>query len=427
MERNDSLQPIQGKDRIQIIDVIRGMAIFGILLVNMAHFSYPDLYLSFVGDDNFFTQQWQLWDHVTHDVLYALVQSKFIMMFSFLFGFGMIIMMERAEAKGHKFVPLYLRRLFALLVFGTIHAFLIWDGDILTDYALLGFLLFLFRKRKPKTLIIWSISLLMLFGLSAVGMDVVSLSAQLELDMNLADDQVIETDRWTKEVEQNAKQALATYEGGSWMEIANQRIQDRMWYMSVNGMLSLNPLLYLLSNIPYFSMFLLGAAFAKLNIFHRPETHVRLLKRLWLTGLCVGLPLNIIGTMYGLTSPMLFGAPLLMFFYMTSLLFTFRSQLGQLVLNPLSAVGRTAFSNYIFQSVVCTLIYYNYGLGLYGKVYPFAGLGLTLIIFAAQVVISHLWLNYFNMGPLEWIWRLLTYGKLQPLRIRHLDSNGQQI
>src|SRR5690625_3922805 len=106
-----TLQPIQQNERIQHIDIIRGFAILGILLVNMAHFSYPDLYLHFIGQDNFFVNNWSTLDHVTNTLLNTFIQMKFITMFSFLFGFGMVMMMERSEAKAQKFVPLYMRRL----------------------------------------------------------------------------------------------------------------------------------------------------------------------------------------------------------------------------------------------------------------------------------------------------------------------------
>src|SRR5699024_9875775 len=243
----NDLHAIQEKSRIEHIDVIRGIAILGILLVNMAHFSYPDLYLLLIEPNNFFTKEWSTADQITTTLLDIFVQMKFILMFSFLFGFGMIIMMERAEEKGQKFGPIYIRRLLALLLFGTIHAFFIWDGDILTEYALLGFVLFLFRKRRPKTLLIWMIVFYALFALPIVLATAFSVKESAEM----AEFQT----EMAAESEQNAKQALQNYGEGTFIEIAKQRIHDRMYYMSMNGMASLNPILYFYVNIPYFSMF----------------------------------------------------------------------------------------------------------------------------------------------------------------------------
>lgn len=118
-----SLQPTLTNERIGVLDVLRGMAIFGILFVNLAHFSYPDMYLSMLGKENFFMDKWSEADFAAADILKFFIQTKCILLFSFLFGFGMVVMMERAENKGKRFVPLYVRRLMALLLFGTIHAF----------------------------------------------------------------------------------------------------------------------------------------------------------------------------------------------------------------------------------------------------------------------------------------------------------------
>lgn len=402
----NTLQPVQGKERIQIIDVLRGIAIFGILLVNMAHFSYPDLYLGMVGKENFFTNEWSKADHVVRQLLDIFIQMKFVFLFSFLFGFGMVVMMERTLEKGRRFVPVYARRLLILLLFGTIHAFFIWDGDILMDYALLGFVLLIFRKAKAKTLIIWAIVLYMLFALPFV-FSSFSSSTQPEMSEWQQTMQV--------EMEKEAKQALDVYGNGTFYEIAQQRIHDRMTYMSMNGMLTLNPLLFFYSSIPYFSMFLFGAAFAKSRILHAPNEKRKVLKVMWIVGFLVGIPANILFSMNDNQLFLLLGAPLMMFFYVATLTYLFHKTRVRKWLLPFSAVGKTAFTNYLMQSIIGTFIFYNFGLGLYGKVNPFVGLLLTVAIFSVQMIASHLWLKKFNFGPFEWVWRTMTYMKRQPL------------
>lgn len=175
----------------------------------------------------------------------------------------MVVMMERAARRGKRFVPLYARRLAALLLFGTVHAFLIWDGDILTEYALLGFVLLLFRKAKPKTLLIWAISLYLLFCIPFILSSFYQSNGQ----------------EWVQAVTQQAKQALHVYGSGSLKDIAEQRIHDRLVYMSSNGMLTYNPLNFFFASIPYFSMFLLGAAAAKSRYLHEPGKHRKGLKK----------------------------------------------------------------------------------------------------------------------------------------------------
>lgn len=403
-----SLQPTPPSERLHHIDVMRGLAILGILLVNMAHFSYPDMYLYLIGESNFFSESWSHADHLTRTLLDIFIQMKFITMFSFLFGFGMIMMMDRAEARGQKFVPLYVRRLLVLLLFGMIHAFFIWDGDILMDYALLGFVLLLFRKRKPKTILIWTIILYAMF--------IIPVALSTSLAYQESDEMLTWQEELKQEGELGAKQALETYSQGTFIEIVKQRIDDRIYYMSLNGMLALNPILYFFSNIPYFSMFLLGVYFAKRKILHNPNEHHTFLKKIWYLGLFIGLPLNILFGLYDNELFLLTGTPFLMLFYVISTLFLLNHSFGKRIITPFSGVGRTAFTNYIVQSIMATTIFYNYGLGLYGKVNPFLGLLISIGLFLLQLLVSNWWLKRYKMGPLEWLWRTMTYKSVQSFR-----------
>src|SRR5690625_3461043 len=357
---------MQQQNRIHQIDVMRGIAIFGILLVNMAHFSYPDLYLQMIDSDNFLKETWGKIDQLTVTFLDIFVQMKFITLFSFLFGFGMIIMMERTEAKGEKVLPVLFRRLLALFTFGMIHAFLIWDGDVLTDYAILGFILLIFIKRRPKTLLIWSIVLYAMFAIPLVLATVIPI------------EETPETIQWQIEMEaeseQNAKQAIQIYSSGTFLDIQKQRFHDRMYYMSMNGMATLNPLIYFFSNIPYFTMFLLGAYVAKRKILHEPKKHQSLLIKIWIIGLLIGVPSNILFGFFHNDLLLLLGAPFLMLFYLVSIVLLFQIKWSQKLLMPFAAVGRTAFTNYMMQLIIATTIFYHYGLGLYGKITPFYGL-----------------------------------------------------
>lgn len=405
------LQPIQPQERIEIIDIFRGIAILGILLVNIAHFSYPDLYLHMTGKEHFLMKNWHKLDFLIGDFLSIFVRMKFMMLFSFLFGFGMIIMMENALAKEQRFVPKYLRRLFVLLVIGIIHGFFIWDGDILTQYALLGFILLLFRKCKPRTLVIFSIVFYLLFSLPFIQSSFQTMAPEQEQAMMQYQEEMAQ--RFNDE----AKQALQAYGSGSFFEIVKQRVHDRIYYMAINGMLTMNPLLFFHASIPMFSLFLLGAAFAKKKIFHDPSKHLRLLKTLWLSGLLIGLPANI-AILWDKEVFLLLGAPLLMLFYVTSIVFLFHYQWGKQLLMPFAAVGRTAFTNYLMQSVIGTLIFYNYGLGLYGKVQPFMAVLIALGIFIFQMIVSNIWLTHYRYGPFEWVWRALTYGKRPAFRLK---------
>ncbi|BAB04475.1 DUF418 domain-containing protein [Halalkalibacterium halodurans] len=403
-----ALQPVAENERLPLLDVLRGVALLGILLVNMAHFSYPDLYLSFVGNEHFLSNTWHFTDHVTRFLLDVWIQMKFILLFSFLFGFGMAVMRERSLEKGTRFASMYVRRLIVLLLFGTVHAFFIWDGDILTDYALLGFVLLLFGRSKPKTLVIWALSLYLLFSIPFVLSSFVVETG--ENGMNEWEETM------KAEYESEAKQALEVYSNGTFSEIATQRIHDRMTYMSINGMLTFNPFIYFFSSIPYFSMFLLGAAFAKARILHDPDKHQRIHRILWIIGFIIGIGGNLLAALSNQQLYLLIGAPFLMLFYVTTLTYLVTKTSIARWFHPFATVGRMAFTNYLCQSLICTFLFYRYGLGLYGSVGPFVGTLMAFAIFAFQMALSLLWFRRYRTGPLEWIWRSLTYKKRLPMK-----------
>lgn len=396
--------PTAPQDRIVLLDALRGFAIFGILLFNMSYFSAP-LYLQMAG------MKWGsgIGDRATELLIRFFIQGKFYSLFSFLFGLGFAVQMLRATAKGVKFGSLYRRRLLALLLIGLVHAYLIWMGDILTIYALLGFLLLLFRSRKPKTLLVWAVLLLLVPVLLAAGMVVSGQSFGSPEDFAIL-----------------VENSIDAYSTGSFSEIMAQRAGDAA-FVTMGG----------LFNSPgIFSMFLLGAYFGRQQLFQDTASRLSFFRRIWLWGLGLGLVGNLIFTISmeyaDPTTPSLWmlvgmlgytvGAPGLCFFYISSFVMLWQNPTWQRRLFPLAAVGRTALSNYLFQSVVCTMIFYSYGLGFYGQVGPALGVGLAVVIFAVQIPLSRWWLGRFKFGPAEWVWRSLTYGQFQPMRVREVAA-----
>lgn len=396
------------EDRLEIVDAIRGFALFGILLVNMAHFSYPDVYLNEIGESNFFTKKWNGADFMTRFLLDLFVQTKFITMFSLLFGFGAVVMRERALRKGKMFVPVYIRRLFVLFLFGLIHSFFIWDGDILTDYALLGLILLLFQKSSGKTLLIWAAFFYLLYTLH---LGILAAAEQYDV-MNGGIDQ-----EYIERMEKEAEQSLQTYQKGGFADIFQRRIHDRLFYLSMSGLWPFHPHIYLLNMLPYLSMFLVGMAFAKQRLFHDPNKHMRLLKLVWIVGLLAGLPISAFSVAADHVY-LIVGAPFLMLFYVISFIFLSFRPFFKKIICFLAPAGRMSLTNYILQSMICTFIFYNIGLGLYGKVGPFAGLLLSIAVFAVQIIFSIVWFQHFRQGPLEWIWKTAAYLSAQPFRLR---------
>ncbi len=391
--------PVRGKERIEFVDILRGFALLGVLLMNMYGFSGQ-----MAGYTN--PLPLPLVDRAVVVLVRFLVEAKFYSMFSFLFGWGMAMQMTRAEARGTKFLPVFLRRLFILLIIGVLHSILIWDGDILTTYALFGFLLLLFRKRSGKVLLVTAVLVLLLsIALTVPGEAMDAFRGWYE---NLTD--FLRSDAHPESL----------YATGTYRQVTRLRIQDFFT--------GLSQVIYYFGNI--FGMFLLGLYVGKRRIFQEIRQHLPTLRKVVWICLALGLVFNAIFISVIVwprrvppeyhylvrVGGRTIGAPALMLFYVTGIILLIQRENWYRRLAPLANLGRSALSNYLLQSVVCTLIFYHYGLGLYGEIGPPLALILTLAIYWAQVRLSGWWFERFQFGPMEWVWRALTYGRRQPLR-----------
>lgn len=407
--RSQAPEPVTAAERLQTLDGLRGFALFGILLVNMALFSWP-IYQFALAEP--------IWtsgvDRFADWTVRVLAEGKFYPLFSFLFGLGVEIQMERAKARGAAFAGLYARRLLVLLGIGLLHAFLIWEGDILVLYALTGFLLLAFYRCRPGTLLVWAVIVLcipvMIYlaigGVMMVGSLVPMVAETIERE-------------WLKTAETYAFLAdhnVRVFAQGHFSEIFVERARNIVFLYSHSWLYAPTVL----------AMFLSGMYAGRRGIFQNIGIHRELVRRVTVMGLCVGLPLNLLHAFcYGMGGPvwvvamaaLAVGGPALCFFYVGALTLLLQRDSWLLRLRPVAAVGRMALSNYLLQSVICTTIFYSYGFGLYGSVGRTAGLALAVLIYAAQLPISVWWLSRFRYGPIEWLWRSLTYGRRQPLRL----------
>jgi uncharacterized protein len=415
---NFKAEPVRAQERIEVLDVIRGFALLGILIANMAWFSTPALYYEILGK-NMWTG---FWDTTTSWFINLLVQGKFYTMFSFLFGLGFAIFFERAKEKTAYPKFLFYRRLFILLIIGLAHAFFIWYGDVLVAYALLGFLLPLFFNRKPKTLIKWSISLFSVFllflflvmGLLALGKMFNESAINDSLQPFYAD------------MESRIDCSFHIYSQGTFAEIMSQRISDTLFAFNqiFTGIFVIFPL------------FLFGLYAGKKKFFQNIETNLILIRKIWKWSLVIGLTMSVVkfifknltgADFYSLYTAIhtgfgFLGDTGLCLFFMTSIILLYRNTKWVLKLKPLADMGKMALSNYLLQSIICTTIFYSYGLGLYGKVGVALGLVLAVVIFIAQIFISKYWFKRFQFGPVEWLWKSLTYGKFFGMKIRENAS-----
>ena len=412
-----TLAPVQQAERIQIVDILRGFALFGILLVNMAIFSHPFQTILFPADP---AMPW--YDRAAAWLIHFAAEGKFYSLFSLLFGLGLTLLMERIQARGGRFVPLYGLRLLVLLVIGAIHASLIWMGDILLMYALIGFLLILFRKARPRTLLIWAVILIaipLLFTAAATGL--VELGRAMPEGATQIDQAFAQTEAGYAA---DLARASRVYTSGTFLAVTEQRIYD---YSSM-GLTS-----FFVLGFNVLAMFLVGVWFGKRQVFQDLEANRPRFRKLLIWGLIVCIVGNATYATLIMTLPRFnpnwtlllatvaqgAGAPLLCLAYLSALaLLSLRPCWGAR-LKVLAPVGQMALTNYLMQSIICTLIFYGYVLGLFGKVGPAAGILLTVVIYLIQIPISHWWMKRFRYGPAEWLWRSLTYLKPQPMRRSH--------
>ncbi|MBA2693649.1 MAG: DUF418 domain-containing protein [Rubrobacter sp.] len=404
METSGRVSPVRGSERVVALDVLRGMGIVGILLVNIGIFS---------GTQKLFptapAEPLPVYDRIVEFLISAFAEGKFISTLAFLFGLGFAWQGMRAEERGESSGRLLLKRVSVLALFGLVHATLIWSGDILLAYGLMGFVLILFRRRRPKTLLIWA-------GI-AVGLPLALLLAATALFavfLAVGDpDQIAQSGAGTFPfAERVSESAFEAYNSGSYPEMVMQRLRELS--LLAFGAFFILPFV--------FAMMLAGAAVARAGWMRDPRSHRAGIKKAAVVGFSIGLPLN---AAYAITTVLdpaavglagllgatfwMAGAPLLAIGYMAAMtLFVFRRPEGA-VAHRLASVGRLALSNYLLQSVVMTAIFY--GLAIYGELGITASLAVALLLLAAQLALSPVYLERFSIGPAEWLWRRLTYGR----------------
>ncbi len=397
------LQPVAIGDRIDVIDILRGVALLGILLMNMEALSGP-LDLAFTGID----PHWQGLDYVADALVYVLVQGKFFTLFSLLFGAGFAIMAQRAEAARRDFTTFYLRRSAGLLVIGLCHALLIWSGDILVIYALVSLPLLACREAPQRWLPAMGVATYLCAAMMMLLMGaLLGLSSPVE-----GDDTALRTA--IAKGQQAIELQRQVYGHGSFAQAVAQRASDLG--VSLSGALIIGP--------EVLGMFLIGSWFARSGALADPARFEPLYRRLRWGALPCGLALMLLSALWvPYLAPGTFTASTGAAYALSSLasLLMCLGYLAWIVqwrhrLRGLAPMGRMALTQYILQSLVGTWLFYGYGLGAFETMPRAWQIPFALLLFALQVLFSHAWLRHFRFGPLEWIWRAMTYGQWPPLR-----------
>jgi uncharacterized protein len=399
-----TMKPVSVGERIEVLDALRGAALFGIIAANMRGFSGP--LAAYFDHTLMWTDRVNRMAQVFVDIF---IQGKFITLFAFMFGIGFAIQMERADRVGIASRSFYVRRLAILLLFGVIHFLFVWWGDILAPYAVMGFLLMLFRTRSQKAVLRWSAALFaypllfgtFLFALQSSGVPIPSPPPTTPDEL---------------------QRIIGVYADGSYGAIVRQNLREAPFMLF--GFIFFYPRVL--------GVFLFGLWVWREGIIRDLPSRTALLRRCQKHGLWVGLLFNTIavalteiyhpdpiapsalGLAIGLA--LTIGVPAGSVFYASTVALLWEKVRWRARLRPFVAVGRMALTNYLLQSLVCTTVFYSWGGGLYGDVGPLRGFVPTLAIYAAQVVLSVWWLRYFAMGPMEWLWRRLTYGGAAAVR-----------
>ena len=400
--------PTARTDRIVAIDVLRGFAVLGILIVNVRGFATVSVaYLNPAVGDGVDGASFWVW---AATALFA--DTKFISIFSVLFGAGMAMTADRMARRGLSATGLHCRRQLWLLVFGLAHAYLIWHGDILVAYALCGLLLYPLRNARPRFLLI-----------AGGCMVAVVVALWLTLGLSLpywpeAERAALEAD-WSPPPSELAAETAA-FRGG-WLDQMPYRAGEAL------GLQTEVFLVYFLWRAG--GLMLVGMALYRLGVLSASRSSA-FYRRTAVVGLAAGLPLAAAGIAYNVNAGFsversMFQGTLFNYVgslgvflgYLALVLLAVRSDRLPRLQRRLAATGRMALTNYIAQSVLCGLFFYGHGLGMFGRI---GGVGQAVVVgvvWGVQLAWSLWWLRRFRFGPLEWLWRTLTYMRRQPFRV----------
>jgi uncharacterized protein len=424
--------PVQPQERVAAVDVLRGVALMGILAMNIVAFAWPEpTYDNPRAGGNTSTVDLVVWafNHVVFD-------EKMMTIFSMLFGAGLVLMTGRSDARGARLTGVYYRRVSWLLLIGLIHAYLIWWGDILVLYAECGFLIYLFRRRMPRTLVALGLLCVLLPAVLAAWFSVVvHMSQEYYWGIRGTPRVVLSTigDPIGRKVmpnpersKKNFNEEIDAYRGGYWGIVRHRAFPLLMEQTAGFAVVTL----WMVGG-----RMLIGMGLMKLGVFSAERTRRFYL---WMIGLGYGIGLPMVAYDIWLRISVGFRGPEMVtakFFwgYLSALaiaaghvgvvMLVYQSGALQWLTRRLAAAGRMALSNYLMQSLICTTLFYGYGCCLFAMLNRLALVGVVASIWTFQLATSIIWLRYFRYGPAEWVWRSLTYWRFQPMLVHPLFAS----
>lgn len=387
--------------RVHLIDGMRGLSLFGILLANLLIFQYgmwgkEELDLTGINQGaHFFTK--------------VFIEGSFMPIFTFLFGYSMIKMAEGLRQRDLKVKRYFLRRFLLLAVIGWAHGTFLWEGDILLFYGLMGFFLLLFVNRKTKTILVWAILLTVLttsFMLIGAGFS----------GKSAPEEEFMASPAYIKKTND-------VYANGTYSEIKHHRNNTDPFENMPDALVLVMLVLAPITTAP---LFLFGMYAARRNFFSNPVQEEKLYRIGTVLLVPIGIAMKAIFEFAPSTGWTDFligaGAPLLAVGYIFAFAWLYTKFNESVAMRAFESVGKLSLTNYMMQTVICTTVFYGYGLGLFGKLGTAGGLLLGLGVFVLQCTASSFYLKRFHRGPLEFLLRMWTNfswnGKVKPKKAK---------
>jgi uncharacterized protein len=437
------LEPVAANERAAAVDLLRGFALLGILAMNIVWFAWPAAaYDNPTRGGGFDGSDRLIW--VFNRLFFDM---KMMTLFSMLFGAGLVLMSERSKQRGASLAGIYYRRCLWLLVLGLIHSYLLWSGDILVLYAQCGLLIYLFRRWWAWAQILVGVLFLcmivpLVLGVAA-GLDFLERTAEKAEAAERAHEQPtrfqawIYHDVWTPKIlpklDPNAPKKKEDFEKSLQIHRGGYAgiLEERAPWLFVEHTLGFLLAGFWLAG----GRMLIGMGLMKLGVFSGRRSRAFYL---WsaLLGYGIGLPMvaydayELMRTDFSFRFQIhgglflnFFGSVLVALGHVSVLVLIFKAGLLTWLTSRLAAVGRMALTNYLTQSIMCTTLFYGYGLGEFGYVNRTGLAGIVVVIWIFQMMASKIWLERFLFGPAEWLWRSLTYWRFQPI-VRRAESLG---
>jgi uncharacterized protein len=461
------LKPLDKHKRVDALDILRGLALVGILLMNIEWFNRAIISLG--SHDTTLTGI----DHAVGWLIRCFVEGKFYKLFALIFGMGFAVMLLRAKDAGRPFGAWFVRRMLVLLLIGIAHMIFLWGGDILHQYAIAGLILLAWvtykKTEDPKAYLKLALMWLMipLFLVSFLGsilgmvfneskyqeiwQNELDIYTAVEQQLLINTDVILEKNDAIDSEESSAEEAILTDEELREITIAEtieQRkalqadiaeedsafMQNSYWQATeyrlgfLGFMLMFTPIMSLVVLIP---IFILGFWLVVTEKITKHQEHHKFFSLLAKVGVCVGIPLNVASiliiqhpataisvVLQGVGQTLFYiGQYLLSAGYLGLVVCALNKQIWKKFFAAFSPMGQMALTNYLMHSVILTSIFYGYAGGQYGEISRAPQMLIVIAIIVTQIILSKWWLNRYRFGPMEWLWRSLTYKQMQPMKL----------